>query len=127
LARYAGLSDKLTSFGIYNVNPKFDVNNQTVNLCAQIIWYFIDGLTNRYQDYPAGGLKKYTKYIVNFDSKEQNLIFYRNTDNDRWWMEVPDPKHPQDKKIIACSYHDYKLACEQEIPERWIRNLQKMR
>ncbi len=127
LARYAGLSDKLTSFGIYNVNPKFDVNNQTVNLCAQIIWYFIDGLTNRYQDYPAGGLKKYTKYIVNFDSKEQNLIFYRNTDNDRWWMEVPDPKHPEEKKIIACSYQDYKLACEQEIPERWIRNLQKMR
>lgn len=127
LARYAGLSDKLSSFGIYNVNPKLDINNQTVNLCAQIIWYFIDGVTNRFLDYPVCELKKYTKYIVNFDSKEQNMIFYRNAENDRWWMEVPNPKQPSHKKIIACSYHDYKMACEQEIPDRWIRNLQKMR
>ncbi len=127
LARYAGLSDRLSSFGIYNVNPNFDVNNQTVNLVAQIIWYFIDGVTNRHQDFPVAGLKKYTKYIVNFDSKNQNLIFYRNTNNNRWWMEVPNPKQPEEKKIIACTYRDYKLACEQEIPERWLRNLQKMR
>ena len=127
LARYAGLSDKLSSFGLYNVNPKFDVNNQTVNLSAQIIWYFIDGVTSRYKDYPVGKLKDYTKYIVNFDGENQNIIFYRNTSNNRWWMEVPNPKKSDIKKIISCSYHDYKLACDQEVPERWLRVLHKMR
>lgn len=127
LSRYAGLSDRLSSFGIYNVNPKFDVNNQTVNLCAQIIWYFIDGVSQRQKDYPERNLKNYTKFIVNFDNKEQNIVFYRNLNNDRWWMVIPNPKKQSSGKIVACSYKDYKLACTQELPERWIRNVQKMR
>ncbi|MEN8118728.1 MAG: formimidoylglutamase [Bacteroidota bacterium] len=127
LSRYAGLSDRLSSFGIYNVNPRFDVNNQTVNLCAQIIWYFIEGVTQRQKDYPDRNLKNYTKFIVNFDNKEQNIVFYRNINNDRWWMEIPNPKKQSTGKVIACSYEDYKLACTQELPERWIRNVQKMR
>ncbi len=127
LARYAGLSDRLTSFGLYNVNPDYDVNNQTVNLSAQILWYFIDGVSNRYKDFPDADLRKYTKYIVNFDEGNQNIIFYRNKENNRWWMEVPNPKKKDQKQIISCSYKDYKLACEQEIPERWMRNIQKMR
>ena len=127
LARYAGLSDRLTSFGIYNVNPQLDINNQTVNLCAQIIWYFIDGIANRLNDFPVRKLDDYTKYIVNFDSDNQNIVFYRNAENNRWWMEVPNPKKNNDKKIVACSYRDYKLACEQEVPERWLRVLHKMR
>ncbi|RLD81086.1 MAG: arginase [Bacteroidetes bacterium] len=127
LSRYAGLSDRLSSFGIYNVNPKFDVNNQTVNLCAQVIWYFIEGVTLRQNDYPEGNLKNYTKFIVNFDNKEQNIIFYRNINNDRWWMEIPNSKNNSKNKVIACSYEDYKLACTQELPERWIRSIQKMR
>ncbi len=127
LSRYAGLSDRLSSFGIYNVNPKFDVNNQTVNLCAQVIWYFIEGVSHRQNDYPEGNLKEYTKFIVNFDDKEQNIIFYRNVTNDRWWMEIPNAQNKLKNKVIACSYEDYKLACTQELPERWIRNIQKMR
>jgi len=127
LARYAGLSDRLSSFGIYNVNPRFDVNDQTVNLCAQIIWYFIDGVCHRKKDYPIRNLKNYTRFIVNFDDKKQNIVFYRNVNNDRWWMEIPNPKKQSPDKIVACSYEDYKLACKQELPERWIRNIQKMR
>jgi len=127
LSRYAGLSDRLSSFGIYNVNPKYDVNNQTVNLCAQIIWYFVEGVLQRQKDYPEKNLKKYTKFIVNFDTKDQNIVFYRNSNNDRWWMEIPNPKKSSPNKIVACSYEDYKLACAQEIPERWIRNVHKMR
>lgn len=127
LSRYAGLSDRLSSFGLYNVNPKFDVNDQTANLCAQILWYFIDGVINRQKDYPKENVKNYTKFIVNFDDKEQNIIFYQNSNNNRWWMEIPGNDKKRETKIIACSYKDYKLACKQELPERWIRNIQKMR
>ena len=44
LPRYAGISDKVTSFGIYEYNAKFDEKDQTAHLIAQMIWYFIEGL-----------------------------------------------------------------------------------
>ena len=43
MARYIGISDKVSSFGIYEYNPTFDIRNQTAALVAQMIWYFIDG------------------------------------------------------------------------------------
>ena len=41
LAKYSGLSDRISAFGIFNINPKQDINEQTVHLGAQIIWYFL--------------------------------------------------------------------------------------
>ena len=38
--RYAGLSDKLTSLGLYEVNPRLDRQAQTAQLAGQMIWYF---------------------------------------------------------------------------------------
>ena len=43
LARYAGMSDKLTSFGVFGL----DSEGQTAQLVAQIVWYFIEGFFNR--------------------------------------------------------------------------------
>jgi formiminoglutamase len=43
--RYAGLSDKLSSIGIYEMNPRLDRQSQTAQLISQMIWYFIDGST----------------------------------------------------------------------------------
>ncbi|MEN9640236.1 MAG: hypothetical protein RLZZ262_2105, partial [Bacteroidota bacterium] len=52
LCRYAGMSDKLTSFGIYEYNPSFDREGQTAHLIAQMIWCFIEGVSQRKMDYP---------------------------------------------------------------------------
>src|SRR6185295_17792470 len=35
IARYAGISDKLTSIGFYEINPDLDKNSQTSHLAAQ--------------------------------------------------------------------------------------------
>ena len=126
LARYAGLSDNLSSFGIFELNPAFDANNQTAALAAQIIWFFIDGVNARQNDYPKEGSTDYTKHIVSFDQSNQNMIFYVNKYNERWWMEVPYPSKPEKGLIIACTYEDYKLACNHEIPERWLKTIQKL-
>ena len=45
--RYAGLSDKITSVGIFEYNQNLDVNGQTAFLLAQMIWYFIEGFIFR--------------------------------------------------------------------------------
>jgi len=55
IARYAGMSDKITSAGFFELNPALDRNGQTAHLLAQQIWYFIDGFYHRQEDHPSGG------------------------------------------------------------------------
>ena len=40
LSRYSGMSDRVSSFGIFEINSLKDRNNQTSRLVSQIIWYF---------------------------------------------------------------------------------------
>lgn len=41
ICRYAGMSDKLTSFGLYGFRRKLDQHGQTAQAAAQLIWYFL--------------------------------------------------------------------------------------
>src|SRR5690606_18068660 len=54
IAKYAGISDKLTSIGIFNYLPEKSSATNISNLVAQIIWYFIDGVHGRVGDFPIG-------------------------------------------------------------------------
>ena len=78
ITRYAGLSDKLSSIGFYEINPAFDTNKQTAHLVAQMIWYFIDGFYNRKQDYPIVDKSEYTKYRVSIKDHEHEIVFYKS-------------------------------------------------
>jgi arginase family enzyme len=49
ISRYAGISNKVTSFGIYEYNPSQD-DEATAMLVAQVIWYFIEGVNCRIKD-----------------------------------------------------------------------------
>ncbi len=126
LARYAGISDNVKCFGLFEVNPEYDVKNQTSALAAQIIWYFIDGVSDRTNDYPTASDKLYTKFIVCIDKTDQNIIFYQNNSNKRWWVEVPHPTDSEKKVIVSCNHSDYVSATHQEIPECWFNTVQKM-
>ncbi len=126
LARYAGMSDRVSTFGLFEINPLFDFRNQTVSLSAQIIWYFIEGVFLRKKDFPYTNVKEYTKFIVDFDSENQDIIFYKSNKSDRWWLEVPQIDSINNKKIIPCSYQDYQKACRKEIPDRWWKMFQKI-
>jgi arginase family enzyme len=126
LARYAGLSDKVTSFGLFDLNPKYDINEITSGLAAQIIWYFIDGVNVRQKDFPKENSHDYTKHIISFEKTEQNIVFYQNNYNKRWWMEVKLQGGTKKNKLVACTFNDYKLACNQELPDRWLKTVQRL-
>ena len=131
LSRYAGMSDKLSSFGIYDFNPTIYDNGQTANLVAQMIWYFIDGFYNRKGDFPACNKREYLKYTVNLEEGERELIFYKSPKSDRWWMNVPYHANFMKKYerhlMLPCDYKDYVTATENEIPERWFQTFQKLK
>lgn len=125
LSRYAGLSDKVSVFGLFETNPKFDIQNQTANLAAQIIWYFIDGFSCRTPEYPESENKNFKTFIVGHSDLGYEITFYKSLISERWWMEVPNPK--KNKSIlISCSYNDYQAACEQEVPDLWWKSFQKL-
>ncbi|MBN1598033.1 MAG: formimidoylglutamase [Bacteroidales bacterium] len=125
LARYSGLSDRLSVFGVFEMNPKFDILLQSANLAAQIIWYFIDGFGCRIAEMPASGNKNFKTFIVGNADLDYEITFYKSTVTDRWWMEVPNLKK-DGPMIISCSYSDYKQACEQEVPDLWLKSFQKL-
>jgi arginase family enzyme len=117
LTRYAGISDKVTSFGIFN----FNVTSQETVLIAQMVWYFIEGFSFRSNEYPFGSKEKYIKYIVPIDDEE--LVFYKSHISGRWWIEIPFLTNVNNKlkrvTLLPCTNEDYLAACEQEMPERW--------
>lgn len=130
IARYAGMSDKLTSIGFYEVNPKLDRQEQTSHLVAQMIWYFIDGFYNRKHDFPLKEKENYIKYLVSIKDHKDEIIFYKSKKSDRWWMEIPiktnmKPKYER-HYLVPCSYHDYQTACKDDIPDRWWQAYQKL-
>ncbi|RTY80595.1 arginase [Flavobacterium sp. LS1P28] len=117
LSRYAGISDKVSALGIFNHNN----SAQESVIIAQIIWYFIEGFHYRSHEYPFGSKENYLKYIVPME--EEDLVFYKSDKTDRWWIEIPFISNVNNKlkrnTLLPCSYEEYLMACNQELPERW--------
>ena len=130
IARYAGMSDKLSSVGFYEFNPLMDHNGQTAHLVAQMVWYLMEGYHQRKKDFPVGDKSKYTKYRVALKDHEHELVFYKSDKSDRWWMDVPYPPNQRSKyerhHLVPCSYSDYQIACKEEMPDKWWKTFQKL-
>ncbi|RXR20519.1 arginase [Flavobacterium amnicola] len=116
LARYAGISDKVTSFGVFNTS--FAPSEKV--LIAQILWYFIEGFHFRSNEYPFGTKEEYIKYIVTL---EDELIFYKSNKTERWWIEISFLSSLNNKlnktTLLPCTHDDYLEACKGLVPERW--------
>ncbi|WP_439128984.1 formimidoylglutamase [Polaribacter sp.] len=127
IARYAGISDKVSSFGIYEYNAKYDKNHQTAHLIAQMIWYFIEGVNYRVKDYPFSGKENYQKFTVLLEDDEP-LTFYKSNKSGRWWIEINILSNNKYKRhaLIPCTYKDYTEATKQIIPEKWYKAMKKM-
>ncbi len=127
LARYSGLSDKVTSFGVFNYS---DVTTVSDKLLAQIIWYFIDGIENRLGDFPIGSKSDYHKFTVFVEDSGHEIIFYKSNKSSRWWMEVPYPPKEGSKydrhHIVPCNKEDYENAMKNHIPDLWWKTYQKL-
>lgn len=130
IARYAGLSDKLSCFGLFGYEPDLDRRGLGAALAAQMIWYFVDGFYNRKNDTPHVDSEDYIRYRVTMEQDGYELSFLKSGRSGRWWMEVPyriedGPEQEERHALLPCSYEDYQLASRQEIPDRWLRALNR--
>jgi formiminoglutamase len=129
IMRYAGMSNDLTSVGVYDINATKDTDGRSAKLVSQMLWYFIDGVYARKNDYPNTESSDYLIYRTTFRNSSHEIVFYKNTLTDRWWMEVPYPKERSQHKglfMVPCNYSDYQSAQQDEIPDRWMKAYQKL-
>jgi len=130
LARYAGISDKLNVIGFFEMTPEFDMLNQTAQLVAQMIWYFLDGVGSRKNESPISNSKYYTNYKVVISNTEEELTFIKSQKSGRWWMKIPYPPSKKRKferhHLVPCSYSDYETALKDEMPDLWINTYNRI-
>ena len=122
LMRYAGLSDRLSVLGVFNVSNSLRADQ----LLAQMIWYVIEGYCHRVNEYPFSIHQVCTKFVV--PQEQAELIFYRSEKSQRWWIEVPkEGKHNNNNQFtfLPCAEKDYRLAQKGEIPSRWWKSVKR--
>ena len=126
IARYAGISNKVSSFGIYEY--KTSKNDAiTAMLISQILWYFVEGVNCRVKDDSFTDESNYQKFITLVEAEE--LIFYKSNKTGRWWIEIPFLTEINTKlkrhTLLPCMHQDYVDACNNMVPDRWYKAFQK--
>ena len=126
ISRYAGISNKVSSFGVYEYIPSNE-DEATEMLIAQVIWYFIEGVNCRVMDSNFYNEDDFQKYTVLIDNQE--LVFLKSIKSSRWWVEIPFLKNSNNKleehSLLPCMHQDYIDASNGIIPERWFKAQKK--
>ncbi|MEZ5045609.1 MAG: arginase family protein [Chitinophagaceae bacterium] len=118
ITKQIGMSSHLASFGIFGYEAEKDQHRMTAKLIAQMIWYFFDGLQIAKSESELSDREQFVEYQVSFTDVESTFLKSKNTN--RWWMKLPD------EQFIPCTYNDYLTACHNEVPERWLRELERL-
>jgi len=119
ICRYAGISNTI---GIYILNH-FDLQADKITdhmQAAQMLWYILDGIDNRFNDHPILNHRNFTVYKCHAHSGE-DMLFITSAMTGRWWMQVPqlDKSKKIAPKFIGCNEEDFEIAKQGEVPEKW--------
>ncbi|ALI99263.1 formimidoylglutamase [Rufibacter tibetensis] len=119
LCWYAGQNNQLSSFGLYGYRPEFDHRNLTATTLATMVWYTIEGFYQRQNNLDFHS-NQFLKFSVGFHDNPNKMLFYKNRQTEKWWMQVDDLSGQKPPLIVPCSYQDYLTAADGEVPNRWI-------
>ncbi len=117
LMQYAGMSWKTSSIGLYGYQAELDRNGLTAIQIAQMIWYIIDGIQKGKKESPLSATERFKEFHIAFSDIDTQFLQSKSTG--RWWMQL------HNKEWAPCSYKDYLVASKNEIPERWLRALER--
>jgi len=124
LARYAGISDRVSLLGLFELpdTPIFD------KLLPQIVWYFIEGMNCRFNEYPLSIGDGFLKF--NVPMSNMTLTFFKSNHSGRWWVELTDEDALNNKlkssTLLPCTAQDYEDACKDKIPQRWYNAIKRL-
>ncbi|MFY9116878.1 MAG: hypothetical protein WBK97_07560 [Bacteroidales bacterium] len=125
LARYMGLSQSFHQAVLYGYPSGCHEDSQAAQLLAQVLWHITEGLAVAVPEHPQSHPAAFLKKAVQMGEDGREIVFLQSGKSGRWWIEVPNSKHPAQPTYIACSINDYALACKGEIPMKWLFYYQK--
>lgn len=130
MMRFAGMSDKLSSLGLFEINPVFDNRGQTSHMAAHALWYFIEGYFGRKHDSPQLDPNSCKRFIVNMEEQGLDITFFKSKLSDRWWVQVPCENEKlreiySSHLLLPCTYADYQQTMQGEVPALWWRYYQR--
>ena len=117
LMQYAGMSNKCTTIGLFGFIPQQDQHQLTAIQQAHMLWYVMDGIHRGKQEADLSNRNEFNEFTMAF--AEVDTVFLQSKRTGRWWMQL------HDGNFVACSYRDYVTACNNDIPERWMRAVER--
>ena len=119
LGKYIGVSEQGKSILILGTEEL--KTNYSSQLLSQLIWYILEGFDKKFNETIDENNSNFTSYSVESNSQNLPLNFIKSSKSGKWWV-----KHLEhDNKYIACSYQDYVMTCNDDIPERILNNCLK--
>lgn len=117
LMQYAGMSNNVSSIGIYGYRQELDANALTAKQISHMLWYLMDGILKGKQEARLTEQHNFNEFRIAFAEVETTFLQSKKTG--RWWVQLPEGNY------IACSHHDYIIASQNDIPERWLRAVER--
>lgn len=124
IMRYITMSDQISSLCIHSFDSTASDQAQTANMIAQLIWFAVEGFFARTQELPVDK-KELRAYVVDNKTLGVPIAFYKSSKSDRWWFEIPKALHPK-HQLLACSYRDYQIACDGDLPDRILNAINRL-
>ena len=116
LMQYAGLSSNIQSVGLYGYQTSLDAHQLTAKQLSHMLWYYMDGVYKSKSEAHFSETHNFNEYHIAF--AETDTVFLQSKKTHRWWMKI-------DGKYIACTHQDYIAARNNELPERWLRMIER--
>ncbi len=117
LMQYAGMSQICNSIGVYGYMPSQDTHNLTAKQISHMLWYLMDGVSKGKREAALNEKSEFNEFTMAF--AEVETVFMQSKRTGRWWMQLHNGQY------VACSYRDYLTAGNNDIPERWLRAVER--
>jgi len=117
LMQYAGMSADTNTIVIYGYKNALDVHALTAKQISHMIWYLVDGMLKGNREADLKEHNDFNEFKLAF--AEMETTFLQSKKTGRWWMQLPDGN------FIPCTHRDYTIASQNEIPERWMRAVER--
>ena len=118
LMQFAGMSNHISTIGLYGYIAEWDEHELTAKQLAHMIWYLMDGIFRLKHEADMEDKNNFNEFTMAFAEVETTFIQSKKTG--RWWMRMPDGSY------IASNQRDYMIAAGNDIPERWLRAMERM-
>ncbi|WMX14542.1 hypothetical protein [Aureispira sp. CCB-E] len=124
IMHYIAMSDQVSSLCLHSFDHQATDQGQTANMIAQLIWFVVEGFFARNQEFPIDK-KELRAYVVDNKTLGTPISFYKSLKSDRWWFEIPRALYSK-HQLLACSYRDYQIACEGDLPDRILNAINRL-